>query len=102
MGGKGSRKDPHIKKSLGTSEEPGVKELVPEKEKTPLDDLNKPTPGEELLKRLKKEKEEAKVEKKDDYVGEIIDGVEVVDVKAIPTGETKLAVPEKRKTWDKP
>jgi hypothetical protein len=40
--------------------------------------------------------------KKDDFVGEIIDGVEVVDVKAIPTGETKLAVPEKRKTWDKP
>jgi hypothetical protein len=54
------------------------------------------------LERLKKQKEEPPVkEKTDDYVGEIIDGVEVVDVKAIPTEETKLAVPEKRKTWDK-
>ena len=40
--------------------------------------------------------------KDNDYAGQIIDGVEVVDVKAIPTKETKLAVPEKRKTWDKP
>ena len=57
------------------------------------------------MERLKKEKEETKAGKKaDDYAGEIIDGVEVVDVKAILNQErdTKLAVPEKRKTWDKP
>jgi hypothetical protein len=65
--------------------------------------LSKPTLGDELLERLKKEKEEkVEIDKKDDYIGEIIDGVEVVDVKAIPTEETKLAVSEKRKTWDKP
>jgi len=58
-----------------------------------------------LLERLKKQEEvRPKVEKKDDFVGTIIDGVEVVDVKAIPTkkDETKLAVSEERKTWDKP
>jgi hypothetical protein len=54
---------------------------------------------------LKKEEAPKEEKKEDDYVGKIIDGVEVVDVKdvrAIPKDETKLAVPEKRKTWDKP
>ena len=56
-----------------------------------------------MLERLKKEKEEEEAKPKDSgYVGEIIDGVEVVDVKAVPSKETKLAVPERRKTWDKP
>lgn len=55
-----------------------------------------------MLKRLERE-EEGKKEVKPDYVStKFVDGVEVVDVKAIPTDETKLAVPEKRKTWDKP
>lgn len=57
------------------------------------------------MERLKKEEAPKEEKKENKYVGEIIDGVEVVDVKnvrAVPKDETKLAVPEKRKTWDKP
>lgn len=54
-----------------------------------------------MIERLKKEEiaEEEEVPKKDDYVGKIVDGVEVVDVKALTKG---LEIPEDRKTWDKP
>ena len=73
----------------------------------PVEELIKPSPGEDLIERIKKEdilKKEEK-EEKSNYVPLIIrDGVEVVDVKAIPKKKTdKFGIPEtgERLTWDK-
>ena len=68
-----------------------------------LEELNKPSKGSELIEKLSKEKE-------DMYASFIKDGVEVVDVKAIPKEpekeepkHRKWGLPENknRKTWDK-
>ena len=78
-----------------------------------LDQLNKLSKGDELLSKLDKDKKEdskkkvsenPKEKKKDkDYVGTIRDGVEVVDVKAVPIKVDKfgIPVPPNRKNWDK-
>ena len=53
-----------------------------------------------MIDRIKKKEILEEEEETDGYAGRIVDGVEVVDVKAI----TGLEIPEteKRKTWDKP
>ena len=53
-----------------------------------------------MIEKLKKEEaSEEEIPEKGDYAGQIIDGVEVVDVKVLTKG---LEIPEDRKTWDKP
>ena len=53
---------------------------------------------------MKDEKKEVK-KKENQYASKIIDGVEVVDVKAIPIKVDKFGIPspeaDQRKTWDK-
>jgi hypothetical protein len=70
--------------------------------------LNKPSPGKELIDRIKKEdslKREA--EKAEDYASVILDGVEIIDAKAIPKHDAqklnKFGIPEpkERLSWDK-
>lgn len=84
------------------------KELVPLEEKSSIEEFIPPSPGEDLLERIRK-KELAEEEKIADnyYASKIIDGVEVVDVKAVPSKEKpkldKFGIPEpnERRTWDK-
>ena len=52
-----------------------------------------------MIDKIKKKEILQDEPKKDGYAGQIVDGVEVVDVKAISKG---LDIPEDRKTWDKP
>ncbi len=52
-----------------------------------------------MIDKIKKKEILQDEPEKNGYVGEIINGVEVVDVKAISKG---LEIPEDRKTWDKP
>ena len=89
----------------------GVKEeLAPDKEEiNPVEELKKPSPGQELIERIKKEDFEKKKKKEaEEYVPSIIiDGVEVIDAKAIPKKEKikldkfGIPIPENRRTWDK-
>lgn len=83
------------------------KELVPEKEiESPIDNLKIPSPGEDLLERIRK-KEILEDKKETEYASKIINGVEVVDVKAVPSKEKlsvdKFGIPEskERRTWDR-
>jgi hypothetical protein len=90
-------------------EQGDTKELVPEKDdQSSIDNLKTPSPGEDLLERIRrKEILEEPVEDRDQYSSKIIDGVEVVDVKAIQKKEKpgldKFGIPEPkgRRTWDR-
>lgn len=65
--------------------------------------MEKISPGKELIERIKKGeilKEEQEELETDDYASKIRDGVEVVDVKAIPKGINAPEI-DKRKSWDK-
>jgi hypothetical protein len=55
---------------------------------------------EKLMKKAPSKKSKSS---KDDYASSIINGVEVVDVKAIPAPLDKfgIPVPKSRKTWDR-
>jgi len=81
-----------------------------------IDEIRKPSKGDELINSLNekklKEKEDKliieKEEKKDDFIGTVKDGVEVVDVKIIPNKEKnkqvtdKFGIPvSKNRDWDK-
>ena len=106
------KKPDRVKKSLGASTEEGDEiKPAPDKEEpeNPVDELNKPSPGQELIERIKKEdsikKEETK--KEEAHIGNVIEGVEVINVKAVPKKEplqlNKFGIPEpkERLTWDK-
>ena len=76
--------------------------------KRTLEKINKPTKGDELIKALKEQEEKQIKEepkKEQDYKGTIVDGVEVVDVKAVPSREKKevdkFGIPKRRNDWDK-
>ena len=91
---------------------------VPKQEETPeklLEEIRKPSKGEELIKSLQENVQEKNVVPNSDdvssdpnasnepqdntFAGTIKDGVEVVDVKVIPK---KTGIPfGNRKTWDK-
>lgn len=63
----------------------------------------------EKLNKEEKEKKEDKNKDNDDFAGYIKDGVEVVDVKAVPRDKQEkpkvdkfgIPIPNKRTTWDK-
>ena len=90
-------------------EQGDTKELVPDKEdRSDIEKLKPQSPGEDLLERIRrKEILEDSAKNSDNYASQIIDGVEVVDVKAIPKKEKipldKFGIPEPngRRTWDK-
>ena len=73
--------------------------------------MNKPSPGKELIDRIKKEdslkKEAEEAKKEEPYVTFVADGVEVIDAKAIPKKPemilNKFGIPEpkERRSWDK-
>jgi hypothetical protein len=95
----------------------GINDPVSPQFKSPneiVEEIRKPSKGDELIKRLQEsisivdvctneltDKVSPDVSKKPgkDYIGEIINGVEVIDVKALD----KLGIPieKDRKTWDK-
>jgi hypothetical protein len=84
------------------------KELVPEKdEESSIEKLKPQSPGEDLLERIRKKEILEEKQEPAEYASRIIDGVEVVDVKAIPKKERisldKFGIPElkERRTWDK-
>ncbi|MFW6310803.1 MAG: hypothetical protein ACOC1K_01055 [Nanoarchaeota archaeon] len=78
-----------------------------------LEELSKPSKGEELLKKLEHSEEKIKKSQKDQekknngYAGIIRDGVEVVDVKVVPNRDKPkldkfgIPIPKNRKSWDK-
>ena len=67
-----------------------------------VEELRKPSKGEELIQKIK---QGDLVGKKDDFVGEIRDGVEIVDVRPVEKKSVKLdrhglPVDERRRNWD--
>jgi hypothetical protein len=84
-------------------------EIVEEIQKQPstergvldIEELKKPSRGQKILNKIK---EGDLFKEKDNYVGEIKNGVEVVDVKAIekpPMDKYGLPVSRNRKNWDR-
>ena len=111
MDWKGRIQNPNVKKSIGAGQDTGVKEPVPEKQpEIPTEELKKSSPGKDLMERIKKGEilvEENEPAREHDFASFIKDGVEVVDVKAIPKKEKLkldkfgIPIPENRQTWDR-